>query len=209
VSRPAAHWWPAATSLPIGITVQAAPSTVPAPWAHRDIGTVPAPGAAAFADGSFTVTSAGDDLLGPTDQAHIVWQSWTGDGTLIARVASIAPTHPTAIGGVVFREGFAANGRYVAATLSKAQGASLQFRATPGTSSASLAATASAPPQWLRLVRKGNRFTAAISLDGVAWQDLGGQTVAMNTTCKVGLIACAGPGGEPVTVVFDSVSLVP
>jgi len=73
----------------------------------------------------------------------------------------------------------------------------------------SLASTASAPPQWLRLVRKGNRFTAAISMDGVAWQDLGGQTVPMNTTCKVGLIACAGPGGEPVTVVFDSVSLVP
>src|SRR4029079_9884162 len=117
-----------AASLPITVTVEPAATSLPAPWANRDIGKPPITGTADFANGSFTVTSSGDDLLSTSDQAQFVWQNWSGDGTLIARVASVAPTHPRALGGVVFRENFAANGRFAAAILSSGQGAALQYR---------------------------------------------------------------------------------
>jgi regulation of enolase protein 1 (concanavalin A-like superfamily) len=195
------------TSSPITISVQPGPTTLPAPWASRDIGIAPAPGSVDFADGSYTLTGSGDDLLYTTDQAHFVWQSWTGDGTLISRVASIAPTHATSLGGLVFRENFAANGRYVAATLTKGQGALLQYRSEPAADSVSGSARAVAAPQWLRISRRGDRFSGAVSVDGITWQSLGSQTIVMSQTCKVGLIVCAGSGGESTTVVFDSVSL--
>jgi hypothetical protein len=153
------------------------------------------------------VSSAGAGLLSNADQGHFVWQKWTGDGTLIARIASVSPAAPGALAGVMFRETFGAGARSVAAVLTSSEGAALCHRAEPGTPSTLGTARAVAAPRWLRIIRKGSRFNTAVSADGLSWQSLGGVNLLLPATCKVGLFVSSKAGAESATAVFDSVSL--
>src|SRR4051794_5311399 len=77
-----------------------ADEAMPAPWKQQDVGTAqvsttaPAPGpaqipgAAAHADGTFTLQGT-MDLWGIADGCHIVWQPAHGDTEVVARVAAM------------------------------------------------------------------------------------------------------------------------
>ncbi|HEY3307777.1 MAG TPA: Ig-like domain-containing protein, partial [Desulfuromonadaceae bacterium] len=81
-----------ATSSPISIAVVS--STLPNPWRTQDIGGVGVAGSASYQNGTFVVNGAGYDIWGTTDAFRYVFQSLTGDGQIVARVASIQNTDP-------------------------------------------------------------------------------------------------------------------
>src|SRR5216684_1412130 len=62
---------------------------LPSGWSDGDVGSVGLAGSASFGNGTFTVTGAGQGTLGSADGMHFVYQSLSGDGTIVARVASL------------------------------------------------------------------------------------------------------------------------
>src|SRR5260370_2444431 len=72
----------------IRITVTSQP--LPVSWLDQDVGTVGLTGSAGYANGTFTVAGAGQGtLFASSDGFHYAYQPLTGDGTIIARVASL------------------------------------------------------------------------------------------------------------------------
>src|SRR6266850_3492703 len=92
-----------------GIAVNSPSFTVtilPAGWLDGDIGSVGISGSASFANGTFTVAGAGPGLASTADGMHFVYQPLSGDGTIVARVASVQGSSTQA--GVMIRETLAA-----------------------------------------------------------------------------------------------------
>jgi len=186
--------------LPVsGIDVSAAPPA----WASGDIGAVGAAGSLTQDHGTFLVGGAGADI-GPAtgDEFRWVRQDFSGDGEIIARVASIDFTNADAKAGVMMRESATATSPYALVAATAANGISFQYRATDATA-AVVKATVNgvAAPCWVRLVRSGNNFTAFYAADngGVAggWQPVG--------TAQAMTFAGANHGvGLAVTSKFDA-----
>src|SRR6202007_1212884 len=67
-----------------------APSGPPAPWIEQDIGAGGVAGSAAFSTGGmFTIKGSDADIWGNADAFHYVYQPLSGDGTIVARVATV------------------------------------------------------------------------------------------------------------------------
>ena len=64
----------------------------------------------------------------PTDAFHFVYQSLTGDGTIIARMASITNTNSWAKAGVMIRENLDANARHAMVVVTPRSGVAFQRR---------------------------------------------------------------------------------
>ena len=93
-----------ASSAPVAITVSITPPALPVPWAFRDVGSFGLPGSANFANGVYTVNGSGWDIWGTADSFGYAYQPWTGNGEIIARVASLQNTDPSAKAGIMMRE---------------------------------------------------------------------------------------------------------
>ena len=141
------------------------------------------------------------------DHFHYVWRSWKGDGAMVARVAALAHSDPQASAGVMFREQLKADARYVLLDLHGDLGTSLQWRGRPGRARKSVSGPEIAAPRWLKLVRKGTRFSGFISLDGTSWRLVARQTVAMGEQCYVGLAVSTGTQECGTTGVFEQVQI--
>src|SRR6185369_1057773 len=59
-------------------------SAVPAPWTQGDVGAVGVAGSASVSGGVTTVVGSGADIGSTADSFHYVYQTLTGDGTIIA-----------------------------------------------------------------------------------------------------------------------------
>jgi len=78
----------------------------------------------------FTLKASGADIWGSSDRGHYISQSMTGDGEIIARVASLQNTDPFAKSGVMFRATSAANSQNVFMSVTVGNGVSFQQRLT-------------------------------------------------------------------------------
>src|SRR5690606_6316524 len=143
-------------------------------------------GFASFGGDSYTVAGAGTDVWGSADQFHFARRQMTGDGTIVARVASIQAADPWAKAGVMMRESLAAGSRHAFALLSSGKGTAFQRR-TSTDGSTGHSPGPGAPPVWVKIERKGSSFTASRSTDGAAWTTISAQTIAMPATIYVGL----------------------
>jgi len=183
--------WPgnlAAQSM--AITIAPAVATLPSPWAHRDIGSVGVAGGAQYSEATgFTVTASGADVWGTADAFHYVYQPWTGDGSIVTRVASVTNANAWSKAGVMFRESLTAGSAHAFLLVSAAKGVAFQRRDATGGTSVSTTGSLSAPPRWLRLDRSGNTFSAFESADGATWTLVGTDTIAMASQIYVGVAA--------------------
>src|SRR5262249_44574214 len=83
---------------------------LPSGWQTQDIGSVGKGGLAAFDQaGTYTLAGAGADIGGTSDAFRFAYQTLTGDGAILARVASQDNTNSSAKAGVMIRGGLAAN----------------------------------------------------------------------------------------------------
>ena len=86
----------------------------PAPWESTDIGERTQLGLSSFDDGEFTVTGAGWDIWGETDEFHFTHRPLAGDGSITARLISQEHTNPWAKAGVMIKESTAEGSTYAA-----------------------------------------------------------------------------------------------
>jgi len=190
----------------VSLTIRVLP-TLPFVWSDGDIGSVGVAGAASYASGTFTVSGAGSGtMITSSDSFHFVYQPFTGDGSIVARVLSVQGSS-AAQAGIMIREtlGMGANHVFlfdystsILATERTANGASSSYQSV---GSAAL-------PNWIKLTRSGNVFNMYGSSDGVNWTQLGtSQAVTMAQSVYVGLAVSNRTTASLATATFDSVSV--
>ena len=183
-------------------------SALPAPWSDADIGGPRRVGDAFFAAGTWTVAGGGADIFGASDQFHFAAQDFIGDGTLVARVASLQMTDGFAKTGIMWRESNATDAPYAFAFVGP-NTLGYEVRTATGSAAAGASYGPGSAPKWLKLTRLGNVFTAFASDDGAAWTQLGTpQTIAMAATARAGLAVTAHDDADLNTSTFTNVSLL-
>jgi glucose/arabinose dehydrogenase/regulation of enolase protein 1 (concanavalin A-like superfamily) len=197
-----------ATSASITVAVSSGGwSGVPAPWAEQDIGAVGVAGSSSYSAGTFVASGSGTDIWSTADAFHFVYQPLVGNGTIIARVASIQNTSSWAKSGVMIRDGLAAGARNAYMAVSYGNGLTFQRRTATNGTSVSTASTGLAAPYWVKLQRSGSTFTASRSADGVTWTVVGTASVTMATNVYVGLAVTSHNNAAVCASILDSVTV--
>jgi len=134
-----------------------------------------------------TITAGGADIWGTADQFHYAYKRLSGLGSITARVVSVTNTDPWAKAGVMIRESLEPGSANAAVVVTPGSGVSFPRRSTTDDSSVSTTQVGITAPQWVRLTRNGNTFTAEYSVDNNSWETLDTASVPMLTDVYVGL----------------------
>jgi hypothetical protein len=185
----------------------AAAQSLPSGWATTDIGAVGAAGAASGDSDSFTMSGAGDDIWNSADAFRFAYVPLTGNGSIVARVATVDFVHAWTKAGVMMRASLAAGSPHAMMIVSAGKGLAFQRRVSANGISTHTAGGTGTAPGWVRITRSGSTFTAARSPDGVAWTTVGSQTITMPQTIYMGLAVGSHVYGVPAGATFEDWSV--
>ena len=185
------------------VSVTAAGSPVPSPWADADVGSPAVAGSASYASGVFTVNGGGADIWGSSDQFNYVSQSLTGDGSIVARVTSQSDTDPWAKAGVMIKQSTTTGSSYALLAVTPGNGVQFEYGYNASVGGASY----SFPNGWLKLTRTGSSITAYSSADGSTWTEVGATTISLTDPVTIGLFNCAHNASDLNTATFDNVNV--
>lgn len=176
---------------------------VPAEYTPQTIGNPPLAGSAVPRSDGVDVRGSGQ-LGGTSDACQFAWQQRTGDFDERTRLAAFDPTDPFARAGLMARESFAPNSRFVAAVATPGTvGCFFLARTTPGGGANPTGFfPVNYPATWLRLKRAGNTFTAYAGYDGEAWVELGRTTVTLPATVYLGPAVGSRNAAQLATAAF-------
>jgi hypothetical protein len=157
---------------------------------------------------TWTLTARGTDIWGTADEFFFAHKLMSGNGTITARVDSITNTDVWAKPGVMIRESLAANSTHVMVVVTPGSGVSFQRRTTVGAASAETTQAGITAPQWVRLTRSGNTFTADYSATGAAnsWTTLGTIEMPMLVDVYIGLCLTSHNVNATCTAEFSNVT---
>src|SRR5258707_7360114 len=161
-------------------------------------------GSANYANGTFTVAGAGQGtFFTSSDGFHFVYQSLSGDGTMLARVVSLQRSAAQA--GIMIRETLNPGANHVF-LFDYSSTIYMTERTSTGASSSYQSLGSGTLPYWVKLARSGNVFSMYSSADGVTWLQLGAsQTVSMAPNVYVGLAVSSRSTSSLATATFDNV----
>ncbi|HEY2431716.1 MAG TPA: hypothetical protein VGI12_03510, partial [Vicinamibacterales bacterium] len=185
------------------------PSTLPDGWSQGDVGATGVAGSGGATDTTFTVTGAGADVWGTADAVHYVYRTLEGDGTIVARVASIQLVNNWTKAGVMIRNSLSpgAAQAFMLVAASPAKGVPFQRRLADGNASVSTSGSQSTAPRWVKLVRTGNMISGYESADGGSWTLVASDAFVMNPSVLVGVAVSSHVTGTNATGIFDSVTV--
>ena len=186
-------------------------ATLPSPWRTRDIGTCADNGGASYANSQFTVIGSGEDIWNTSDEFRYVYQTASGDCTVVARVTSIGNTDQWAKAGVMIRENLTAGAKHASTFVTPGNGVAFQWRNATGGASGNVNTTGLTAPRWLKIVRTGNTFTSSYSATGASgsWTTFATQTISMGSSVYIGLGVTAHNDGALCPAVFSNVTATP
>jgi regulation of enolase protein 1 (concanavalin A-like superfamily) len=131
----------------------------------------------------------------------------TGDGVVVARVATVQNTNAWTKGGVMIRETLDPSSSHALMLASFSNGLAFQRRTVAGGVSASTPGAAAPAPYWVKLERIGNTFNAYSSPDGVTWTLVGTDSIPMAAAVYVGLAVSSHTTATAAQITFDNVSM--
>ena len=179
---------------------------LPTGWLDQDTGLVGIAGSATYNSGTFTVNAAGLGIFTAADQIHFVYQSLSGDGTIVARVVSL-PGGSSPMAGVMIRDSLN-EGSTSAYVDYRSSFGYFVVRTTTGATSSNQTIASAALAYWVRLVRSGSTFTGYTAPDGVNWTQVGTtQTISMAQNVYIGLAVSSGTTSSLSTATIDNVSI--
>jgi glucose/arabinose dehydrogenase len=218
---------------------EAVTTTMPSPWQSTDVGAPISAGGADYAPGDtgFYVDGAGSDAYGANDQFHYVYQTLSGDGTIVARVRYQTNSSAWAKAGVMIKQSAVAGAPFVDAlvapdvspntpnirgvgcdangclsplppvTPAMGYGVRMQYSGSKSHTPSAYPPGFTDPNKWLELQRVGNTFTSWLSADGVTWTKIGSTTLTMTGPVTIGLFDTSHNIGELSTAAFDHVQV--
>jgi YD repeat-containing protein len=194
-------------SNPVQFAVTTQP--LPNPWLDQDVGATGMTGSATYSAGTFSVSGAGQ-VGGTADKLHFVYQPLLGDGSIVARVASIQNGTGFSQVGVMIRETLNPNASTALVIFSPST-ATFRVRSSTGASMATQSTSFGGPatPYWVRIIRTASSFSAYISSNGTAWTQVGtSTTITMGQNAFIGLAVTSGNTTSIASATFDNVSVV-
>jgi hypothetical protein len=184
------------------------PMTLPpkqsAAFSSLDVGSPQLPGSARQVGGGWDLTAGGVDIWEKSDQFHFLNKQISGDFDIAVRVESFSPAHLYSKAGLMIRETLNPDSPHLMFLVfsdnsprnNNLGGYELQFRSEAGGDCHAIypAKRPPAPPEfpaafpnsWLRVERRGDRFSAFASTDGKNWKLYATQTLALATRVYVG-----------------------
>ena len=195
-------------------TLSEAASSLPAPFAHGDIGdaaTVGLAGSASYdsSTGTYTLKGAGSDIWSTADGFQFAFTTLAGDGSIVTQVTSMANFVNSGKAGIMMRNSLDPSSAYAIAFLTPQGTVNFEERASSGASSANRTTQGTfSTPEWLKLIRSGNAFSVFYSANGTSWTQLGSSfSISMGSTIYVGLITSAHSSGQLATATFANTAL--
>ena len=173
-------------------------------WSSTDIGSVGAAGSVIDRGSYVSIEASGADIWNTADAFHFLNREWAGDGSIVARVDSLENTNAWAKAGVMVRESLSPGSKQVTLVATPGKGLAMQYRPTTGGQSYNVSLVAGTIPTWVRLTRRGDAFTGAVSDDGLHWRPIGGANVSMSNELKAGLAVTSHAAGTLATAIFES-----
>jgi regulation of enolase protein 1 (concanavalin A-like superfamily) len=151
---------------------------VPSPWTNQDIGVVDVDGSAtSLGSGREFLVLGGGNIWDTSDRFHFVYQPFSGDVTIVAKVLQrFEFTSTFAKGGLMIRASTAPDAAHVILDFRPNDQVEFMRRPASGLETTFLATEFEPEPHWLRLVRTGSTITGWISGDGSTWRQVGGET---------------------------------
>jgi endonuclease/exonuclease/phosphatase family metal-dependent hydrolase/regulation of enolase protein 1 (concanavalin A-like superfamily) len=180
---------------------------VPSGWGAVDIGIVAATGSSTGSGGSFSVVGSGSDIWSSADAFQFSYRSLTGDGSIVAQVATLDYVQPWTKAGVMMRESLTRDSKHAFMLVSAGRGLAFQRRVTMAGESTSTSGGAGAAPSYVKLVRSGSTFSAYRSADGANWTLVGSESINMASTIYVGLAVTSHADGYLALGTFANVSV--
>jgi len=121
---------------------------------------------------AFTVSGSGHDIWDAADDFRFVYKRLSGDASIAVKVDSLVNTNTWAKAGVMIRQTLDDTAPMAYMIISFSSGASFGWRQIPAGTPGSATTAGIAAPQWVKLTRTGNVFTAQFSADGKTWTDI-------------------------------------
>jgi regulation of enolase protein 1 (concanavalin A-like superfamily) len=139
-------------------------------------------------NGAFRVSGSGHDIWDNADDFRFVFKRLSGNGSVMVKVDSIVNTNVWAKAGVMIRDSLDAGSQMAYMIQSAASGVSFGWRQTLAATCGSATQAGIVAPQWVKLTRTGNAFTAQYSADGKTWTDIKDATTGavVSTTINMG-----------------------
>jgi hypothetical protein len=161
--------------------------------------------------GTITMSGSGHDIWDNADDFRFAWKRLSGNGSIMANVESLVNTNTWAKAGVMIRQSLDADSKFAYMVVSAAQGVSFGWRQLPAGTCGSATQTGVAAPQWVKLTRTGDVFTAQYSADGKNWLDVkntdgtvASTTIAMTgASIYIGLCVTSHDAAQTTTAVFS------
>jgi regulation of enolase protein 1 (concanavalin A-like superfamily) len=184
------------------------PIALPSGWSQQDIGSVGAAGSGGYSAGSgtFTAKGAGADIWGTADAFHYVYKPMTGDGVVVAHVATIQNVNAWTKAGVMIRQTLDPEAAQALMLVSYSKGLAFQRRTVNGGVSTSTSGSLATAPAWVKLERLGTTINAYASADGATWTLVGSDTISMTATVYVGLAVSSHTTATAAQATFDNVT---
>ena len=157
--------------------------------------------------GTYTMTGAGADIWGGSDEFHFAFKEVSGAVKIIAEVASLENTNAFAKAGVMIRDTLDADSANVAVFITPENGVRFQYRSTAGGVTERYFEEGVTAPQWVRLERTtGGLIRAYYSTDGAAWNRFSLVQVSMTMPVYAGLAVTSHDVNLTCQAVFSNVS---
>jgi regulation of enolase protein 1 (concanavalin A-like superfamily) len=161
-------------------------------------------------DGAFTISGSGHDIWDNADDFRFACKRLSGDGSVTVKVESLVNTNAWAKAGVMIRDSLEAGSPMAYMIQSFSSGVSFGWRQTANGTCGSATQAGIAAPQWVKLTRKGNAFTAQYSADGKTWTDIKNAdgtvtttTVTMGASVYIGLCVTSHNAAATTTAQFS------
>jgi hypothetical protein len=160
--------------------------------------------------GTYTMTGAGTDITGTSDEFHYAYKTLTGAGSIVARVQSVDHTHDWAKAGVMIRQTLDADSAHAMTFVTPANGAVFEYRPAANGNNVGAAGqqTGITSPHWVKIERDmAGNFSASHSANGTNWQILvTPQNIQMGAEVYIGLALTSHDAAQTCQAVFTNVT---
>jgi len=173
-------------------------------WYHTDIGEVGTPGTAVYNNGELILKGAGNDIFGNQDAFHYAFKQISGNFDIQTRVTQLDNVDDWTKSVIMFRESLSPGSRYFAMVKPANNTTRPQWRTSPNGATFEMATQSTA--QWIRIVRKDDKFESFYSIDGQNWTLVTKQKLAMSNTYYVGFGVTSHRNPLLAQANFDSIT---
>ena len=179
--------------------------TVADGWTATAIGRPALEGFATSTENVYSISDAGSGIAGKADQFTFLHKRMTGDGVVVARVASMHDAGEWSMAGVMIRESLDSSSRHAFMFVSGSRGLAFRRRTKAGGNSVDTAGGSGQAPVWVKLERRSGVITASRSDDGANWTKVGSAKMAVAATAYVGLALANRNVADYATAIFSDI----